>query len=137
MTFTIGKHKMRNGEEVTIEEVANNGILVGHRIHYPEKSETWWPDGRFMSNRESPYDLLPPSPPKLEPIVDWRPLAADAIADAVRTEAIEHFTSMAKAKVIPRAQIEILADQQRRQMHDLALRVFDTIHKRTTEQVED
>ena len=132
-TFTIGKHRMRNGEEAEIIAIGPDGLLFGH---IDGTSTTWASAGRH-GPRECGLDLLPPSPPKLEPIVDWRPLAADAIADAVRTEAVSHLINMAMAKAIPCAQIEILADQKRREMHDLALRVFDTIHKRTTEQVED
>ena len=104
-----------------------NALLHGHRY-----------GGRSLKPEiDALRQFLPPSPPKLEPIVDWRPLAADALADEVRAQAIEYLVGLAVSKVIPCAQIEILADQKRREMHDLALRVFDTIHKRVTEQVED
>ena len=72
MTFTTGKHRMRNGEEAEI--IATNGrepyVLVG----YIGRDETgnvdcWTKCGKWKSiSTDHHYDLLPPAAPKLEPI---------------------------------------------------------------------
>ena len=71
MTFTIGKWRTRSGQEAEIIAVGREGRLLGYLGH--ETVPCWWtPEGRICGNENECYgDLVPPAPPKLEPIVDW------------------------------------------------------------------
>ena len=115
-TFTIGKHRMRNGETADVAWHEPNRVL-GYIDGQPEK--VWWTsDGRMWGNiNGSPYDLLPPSPPKLEPVVDWvvRNCDGDVIRECISLNQADHC---------------------RARYTDGGARPPYTVHKRTTEQVE-
>lgn len=118
MTFTIGKHRMRNGEEATVSFIGPDGTLFGYMS--PGTPFYWGANGQMWSCNESQLDLLPPPPPKLEPIVDW------VVRDKDGKVYIYGFASAENA----------LKDAARLDREWPAFAPH-TIHKRTTEQVED
>lgn len=117
MTFTIGKHKMRNGEEAQVDELVP-GKLVGVMLKWGVP--VWWgANGKYGNCAEPhPYDLLPPSPPKLD---TRTPLTLLELSGLV-TDACLSLDGIGQDHAAAR----------------LALRrLHDAIHKRVTEQVED
>ena len=122
MTFTIGKHRMRNGEEAEVVSTAGREpyVLLGYIHGAPEGNVgCWTADGRWKleviaHNR----DLLPPSPPKLD---TRTPLTLLELSGLV-TDACLSLDGIGQDHAAAR----------------LALRrLHDAIHKRVTEQVED
>lgn len=117
MTFTIGKHRMRNGEEAEVVAVVGDYVVGYFDIRKP----CWWTAKGAYGACPGPhqFDLLPPSPPKLEPIVDW--VVRDKHGNISAVCVSEFYARQLR---------------ERRTLETPCLCPY-TIHKRVTEQVED